>query len=299
VDPHIGSVQNLASDDPAQLSGHIAQPSRLGPVTLLGYKLPESAILPGHLALLELFWQVDDTPATDFVVQVELLDQNGNVVASFVAPPTRADYPPTAWQSGELLLGRAPLVLSGATPPGEYQLRLTLRDPAGERTIGRSIVLDESVEIGEWPSVTELPPFGTPLRADFGQPTLIELHGYELVEEPGELLLALFWRSATDVIPENYSAFVHLVNEAGEIVAQADGTPSQGLRPTIGWREGEVITDSHRLAIPPDLPPGAYQLYVGLYNPADAVRLPVVVEGESQPDGRLPLESWSPGESGE
>ncbi len=299
VDAFIGSVQVLAGDDPAQLPAHTAQSSRLGPVTLLGYRLPESAILPGHLAPLELFWQVNEAPATDFMVQVEVIDENGDVAASFVSPPSRADYPSSAWQPGELLMGRAPLVLSGATPPGGYQLRVTLRDPAGERAIGGSVVLDESIEVGAWPAVTELPAIETSLRADFGQPSLIELHGYDLTGEPGELLLTLYWRSAGDVIPENYSVFVHLVDEAGEIVAQADGIPVQGLRPTIGWREGEVIADSYRLTLPPELSSGAYQLYVGLYNPADGVRLPVVVEDALQPDGRLLLESWSPGESDE
>ncbi len=299
VDAYIGSVQVLAGDDPAQLPAYTTQPSRLGPVTLLGYKLPESAILPGHLAPLELFWQVHETPATDFVVQVELLDQEGEVMVSFASPPTRADYPPTAWQPGELLQGRAPLVLSGSIPPGEYRLRLTLRDPSGEQAIGRSIVLDEAVEVGAWPTVTELPDIETPLRADFGQPALIELHGYELTEEPGVLSLTLFWRSASATIPENYSVFVHLVNEGGEIVAQADGAPAQGLRPTIGWRDGEVIVDNYRLALPPDLPSGVYRLYVGLYDPADFSRLPVTVEGESQPGDRLLLEEWLPEGSGE
>jgi len=87
------------------------------------------------------------------------------------------------------------------------------------------------------------------------------------------------------------SVFVHLTNEAGELVAQADGIPVDWTRPTTTWRVGEIIADTYTLPLPTDLPEGAYHLYIGFYDPgAGGPRLPVVSRGREVPDGRLPLE---------
>ena len=86
-----------------------------------------------------------------------------------------------------------------------------------------------------------------------------------------------------------WAVFIHLVDAAGQIVAQADAIPAGGERPTTGWRRGEYITDSYRLTLPPGLPAGDYRLNVGLYNPDDGTRPPVTLEGALQPDNQLTL----------
>jgi hypothetical protein len=88
----------------------------------------------------------------------------------------------------------------------------------------------------------------------------------------------------------SYLVFIHLVNEAGQIVSQVDAIPVGGARPTTGWRAGEVVADAHSLPIPTDLPPGRYALNVGLYNPDDGARPAVTVNGAPQPDNQLRLE---------
>lgn len=74
-------------------------------------------------------------------------------------------------------------------------------------------------------------------------------------------------------------------------MAQADGVPVHGIRPTTSWRPGEAIIDERSLAIPPDILPGAYHLWIGLYEPEAARRLPLFVDGERQADDRLLLKS--------
>jgi len=41
------------------------------------------------------------------------------------------------------------------------------------------------------------------------------------------------------------------------------------------WLPGEILTDDYQLGLPPDLPSGAYELRVGLYNPVDGRHLPL------------------------
>ena len=63
------------------------------------------------------------------------------------------------------------------------------------------------------------------------------------------------------------------------MAAQRDSEPGAGLTPTTTWTPGQEIADWHGLLL--DLPPGDYQLIVGLYalvNPAE--RLPVSSGGD-------------------
>ena len=70
----------------------------------------------------------------------------------------------------------------------------------------------------------------------------------------------------------NYSVFVHLLDGSGTTVAQHDGWPAAGGRPTSGWQPGEVVDDHHALLTAVSLAPGRYQLETGLYDAA-GVRL--------------------------
>ncbi|MFQ5460072.1 MAG: hypothetical protein ACE5EL_04705, partial [Anaerolineae bacterium] len=122
----------------------------------------------------------------------------------------------------------------------------------------------------------------------FGE--LASLVGYELegggrrvAEEglvPGEALtVTLYWRAAAHTPQPNHVS-VQLLPPVGAAdprpVAQHDGPPAGGGRPTTGWRPGEVVTDSHRLVVPPDLAPGEYPLAVVVYDPGPGgARLPV------------------------
>jgi hypothetical protein len=71
----------------------------------------------------------------------------------------------------------------------------------------------------------------------------------------------------------DYNVFVHLLDAAGNIVAQGDGVPMGGRYPTYAWEVGEQIIDSRAITLPADLMPGQYRLIVGLYNPLDGSRL--------------------------
>ncbi len=294
VDAPIGKVTVQASHDPAELPKFDSQRARLGPITLLGYRLGALEARPGHLLPLDVFWQVRQTPNADYVLRAQLLDPAGNVISEATTTPSRAAYPTSAWQPSELLRGQIGLPIPGIAQPGPHRLTLALLDPVTDRTIGRPVTLSQELTIVAWPLETEFPPIATPLRADFGQPPLAELHGYGLPAgdiRPGDTFtLTLFWRAVAESIPINYTVFVHLTGEDGQIAAQGDTPPVYGVRPTSGWRPGEVLVDEHTINVPDTVPPGRYQLWVGLYEPDSFVRPPAVQNGEVQPDGRILLQ---------
>jgi hypothetical protein len=102
------------------------------------------------------------------------------------------------------------------------------------------------------------------------------LEGYDLSTtqpHPGDsLTLTLYWASAGP-LASDYTVFVQLVDDAGQIVAQGDGPPRAGRYPTSAWGPEESFDDPHTLQLPIELAPGNYYLLVGLYNPQDNMRL--------------------------
>lgn len=107
----------------------------------------------------------------------------------------------------------------------------------------------------------------------------ISLLGYKLsskeISPTVPLTVTLFWQSDGRLV-EDYHVFVHLLDSAGQLVAQHDSAPMQGEWPTWEWRDTEVIADKHRIVTNATLPAGTYTLSVGMYDSMTKIRLPVI-----------------------
>ena len=97
--------------------------------------------------------------------------------------------------------------------------------------------------------------------------------------KPGDVIsVALRWQPVAH-LTQRYTVFLHLLDGQGNRVAGHDSEPRAGLNPTTGWQAGDVIEDQIGLTIPLDLPPGDYQLVLGVYptgDPKMQARLPGV-----------------------
>src|SRR5215213_9752641 len=92
---------------------------------------------------------------------------------------------------------------------------------------------------------------------------------------PGDnLLLTLWWQSLAAPGDER-SVLMQLLDRNGALVAQADGPPARGGRPTSQWQAGETVIDSRQVALPADLPIGEYTLIFGMYHWPSLERLPM------------------------
>lgn len=113
----------------------------------------------------------------------------------------------------------------------------------------------------------------------------------ETVSPGGSLTVVLVWETDAE-IEKNYMVFCHLLSAGGELAAQRDGPPLYGVRPTPGWRIGEVIEDSYEIFLGEDLAPGEYTLSVGMYDAESMLRLPAyAAAGERMPQDRIVLGS--------
>ena len=90
--------------------------------------------------------------------------------------------------------------------------------------------------------------------------------------------LTLFWQ-ANAPLSERYTVFAHVLDEEGQLVAQQDGEPVGGSRPTSTWSQDEVIVDRIGILVPESVARGEYQVVVGMYRPDTGERLPVMDEG--------------------
>jgi hypothetical protein len=153
---------------------------------------------------------------------------------------------------------------------------LLLSDPAIARPIQRvttathSIIFAPEAAVYEmdWPYRQSIAPENERL-ATLGD--LFRLRGFDWQVAGDVLDLTLYWESVT-AVSDSYKVFIHVMDAAGNIVAQMDRPPVNGLAPTHRWQPGDLIRDPYQIPLP-DLPPGEYQVRVGLYTDANG-RLP-------------------------
>lgn len=92
---------------------------------------------------------------------------------------------------------------------------------------------------------------------------------------PGTATLPAQWRITAPLPSEEARLFVHLVDASGSVVRTFDrDLPFE-------WQVGEtreIPLDIWQSALAPPLPPGGYELTVGLYEPAGSERWPLDVE---------------------
>jgi hypothetical protein len=117
-----------------------------------------------------------------------------------------------------------------------------------------------------------------------GQP--VNLEETIIVGPESAVVVTLLWEGTAE-IPENYTVFVHLLADDGTLIAQHDGVPMFGTRPTTTWQPGELLLDRHELVLPAQGMNGEGRLVVGLYQSETFAPL-LTAQGEEKVEiGRL------------
>ena len=113
----------------------ISQTARLGDsIGFLGYALTETPLQPGGVLTTTLFWQAERAPADNYVVFVQLLDANNQLVAQHDSQPGNNTLVTTTWAKGEYVLDTHRLTLPADLAPGKYHLIVGMYRPeSGER----------------------------------------------------------------------------------------------------------------------------------------------------------------------
>ena len=119
-------------------------------------------------------------------------------------------------------------------------------------------------------ALPQMPPVAwSPVAVDFGDPPAIHLAGVAPLNggDDGQLRLLTWWEVVAP-LPADAALFVHLLDAAGNVVAQHDGldAAAETLRP------GDRLAQRHVLS-QPRLDGGDYTLVAGVYRRGDGARL--------------------------
>lgn len=160
----------------------------------------------------------------------------------------------------------------GAEPISVTWLR-RIEENAGERPLIVTNYYQEFgatpyrfVPLGEAFLVQSEPVFDAPgdiARLDAAFAGKIRLLGYRLLEDSissGQpLYLDMYWQPIVE-LDGNYSFFVHLVGDEGQVLGQMDVTHDMA-----GFKMGEVSVDRYEIQVLPTTSSGSYQFIAGVY----------------------------------
>lgn len=240
----------------------------LGDLSLLGYTAAPDTGTAGASVDYGLFWHAADKPQGDWTVQVQLRNSAGEVQVEQSSRPADNSYPTSAWNVGETVLDWHNLSLPADLGVGEYQVFVLLSDASSGAVAGQASL--GTLNVQNVPHQFTAPTVEHPLQVQFGG--LIELLGYDAVVTPKTAQITLYWKS-NGPSDKSYTVFVHLLDSTNRVVAQQDGIPAGGSRPTTGWVAGEYIVGNYTLGMPAQASPGGYQLEIGLYDAETGARL--------------------------
>jgi hypothetical protein len=291
------------SSPPGQVLG-VQYPSQINlgdDVVFLGYDISSENVASGDTLSVTLYWQAQHRLQQNYSVFVHLDDLRVNYISwSLSEELSPSDIPTSTWTPGFYVSDAHKLSISAETPPALYVLRAGLyhRD-SGERLPvldEEGNVVSDSLELGkvrvrrttpvDLSDVTMVDPF------TFGD--RIGLLGYRLDEsgtKPGNYFrLLLYWEALTEM-SEDYTVFVHLVDDREQTWAQGDSPPMNGMYPTWAWLPGDIVEDEHLVPVEKTVPPGSYRLAVGIYELDTLERLEITSPEDAPLEDQILLQT--------
>jgi hypothetical protein len=280
-----------------------------GKFELVAIGLPQGRFTPGGAVPVTLYWRTGEKSATDYELFVQLLDENGEAIANVTTHPGWGRNPTSLWQPGVIYPDSYELAIPGGLSKRTPLLATVYAgfiDPASGAPMQAQDANGAPVEgmVGQIPLVSprrsELPTSDVrPASATFQDS--IHLVGYvypEAVKRPSQtaakdnapIVVRLLWE-ASGQPKDEYTAFVHLVGTGGLPVTGFDRQPANGGFSTAYWEKGDRFLSDFPLSVPPDLPPGEYQVWAGLYRSSSEgqIRLPVQDADRPVQDDRVLL----------
>ncbi len=254
-------------------------------LTLIGYDLPRTQILPGETLTLTTWTQALYPPPATVAWRMELLDHNARVISRSERDPFGNKYPLQRWAPGKYTRDVWSLPLNANVTPGVYAVRLALfRRSDGELIGVRPVYSTQPIVPMSAAPITRIkipvaPPSADELRTTQALNVRLgdsfTLTNYAITPDRAsrQVQLTLYWR-ALKKADQDYTVFVHLLDAVGKIVAQIDAPPRGGTYPTSSWDAGEMVKDEYTLTVPADAR-APFSLAVGMYEQPSLQRLPV------------------------
>ena len=226
------------------------------PIALIQANLTTDEVNQGDWLTIETQWVSTAVPTQDYAVCLLLPDVEPN------CQPLTPDWPTSQWGADALIQTSFPVQPSPFLAAGNHTAQLALQAEDG--------ILTEAITIGQV-TANSRPRTYTPPEPE--QTTAVTWHNtlHLLGYDQQNQTLTLHWQ-AEQRLPQSYKIFIHLRDASGTLISQVDYVPQNWSYPTSWWEAGEYVRDDVTLPLS-DLPPGKYQLWLGIYDPDTNERL--------------------------
>jgi hypothetical protein len=266
-------VDHLETPWRRPLGPSVSYPVRLeaAELGLEGFNLNRATVAAGESFDIDLAWRVLRAPRADYQSNVWLQGPEGLIWSDKEThrPRTHEDTAPTrAWLPGQWAWDSREVQIVAGTPPGTYDIVLTLFDladlqprtlvdPSGT-VVGPTAVIGQ-MEVSRPGAPAVLAPQVTLVRSLGG----LRLLGYSQdrpAAAPGEqMLLTLFWEMPDEPGPVESQLSLTLLDAAGSPGARWSLPPVRDDYPPAQWQAGERLRGQHALRLPAALPSGRYR----------------------------------------
>jgi arylsulfatase A-like enzyme len=223
---------------------------------------PAAADMLGRSVLGELSGAAGFDPDADRTVFQEV---------SFEGPTERRAAATKKWH-----------LLYNMVPDNTWELYDLEKDPGETRDVYGSGAEDVKVALLTWIDTLQFPPgagekLGAALlkerpaprieaRADFGGK--VRLLGVDLAPEAvarGGTFQITYYFEALGTLKGDWRVFVHIEGPGGRF--QDDHVPVDGVYTFARWKKGQYVADARTVTVPPNMAPGDYTIWMGLWQP--------------------------------
>lgn len=244
------------------------------PCLLLSYYGVAEQVTVGEFVQFTATMSADQPFSRDWSVFVHLVNVDGLIVAQRDVYPKQGQLATTLIRKSMRWRNRfAVRVLEASIAPQVVNVVLGFYDRrTGERLRtpdGAEQVAIGSTRLAPRPSALNVPnPLGGEAGINFGGEA--SLLGYDLtplvVNAGDSVTVTLHWRGLRPM-QTDYRVFVQLLEpNSTNRLASSDAMPAAWSRPTTSWQTGEIVVDTHTLAIPINVAAGTWQIAVGMYE---------------------------------
>jgi 4-amino-4-deoxy-L-arabinose transferase-like glycosyltransferase len=260
---------------------------------LIGYDLAVHKVRPGEFVPITLYWRCLAKMDEDYTVGLSLLGHDGKAYGKVAAYPGRGNYATSQWKPGDIVEDSYQVRLGRRFPtPGMARIHLAVYTHLDEqhldsldaqgRPMGDAAIFGR-VGVG----YAENPEYLIENSTQLNLGDQMALLGYDVRQATftvGCPRLVLYWQALADM-EEDYTVFVHVLDQQGQILTQEDSQPRKGTYPTSFWEVGEIIEDEHPLCLPRNLRAGRFDVVTGAYLLRTMQRLPMYDEGGQRVPG--------------
>jgi hypothetical protein len=247
---------------------------------LIGYDQNADQIPADGMLRVDLYWTTYRQPRQQYQTVVHLVDPNGlrwSLKDSFRPTDYQGAPPTTTWTPERYALDSHEVEALSATPPGTYDIVLTVFD---RDTLAPLSALNEQgqpvapeVVLGEVTLTTPRHPLNLEeldtrgdLRASLGP---VDLVGADFDQEeaaPGDpVFITAFWRSE-ESLDESLELQLSLLASDGSTVTTYDLPPAADWHPTSIWEPGRVWRGQYLLHLPAELRTGEYSWRFSIFG---------------------------------